>query len=67
MPYRTDCPECGADGQLKLSSCRVYCKSSVPIEPDGFVLDGSMDTDEEVVNCIACGWIGPLQYYEEDE
>ena len=66
MPCKTDCPRCGADGELVLIGARVHPQDPTLIKPDGFVIKGSFATSEEAVMCRVCGWSGDLQYEEEE-
>ncbi len=55
---------CG--GQLYLVNASVQPNmGDVPILLDGFDLSGS--TSNEVVRCIECGHMGPLEVYTYDE
>lgn len=67
MTYVTECPHCGEEGTLVLAFAHVYPNDNIYIQSDGFVIEGSMDTDEEIIVCRDCGWRGKLRYEEDTE
>jgi len=65
MACVTKCPECGQDGELVLLNARIYPQDTIYIQADGFVIEGSMDTEDEQIECRKCGWHGFIQYVED--
>ena len=65
MTYQTVCDECG--GYLELASCVCYNIRDVPIFASGFSITDArgLDTSDEIVRCVECGRISPLEELED--
>lgn len=67
MSYITDCPYCTGD---RLQVTRLAASCNLPLTEDGFsFMDGSCDTEDEIVTCSDCGveWeLSALYKPEED-
>ena len=52
MAFETQCPKCGTK-DLRVIRCTVY--GAFQLQPDGFVVEGHLDTEHELVECGGCG------------